>query len=136
MHPILAHRGRLALYIAVWIAFGGLLAAIISATGQMSGGTALLFAEPLALLLGFQSVFCWYLVRVLPPHGTRQWRLITTWLGVTLVDIAIWVALGYAWAEFLRSAGYPFAGEHRASELIPLLFFSGTVAFAVCVLEH
>ena len=136
MHPILAHRGRLLLYIALWIAFGGLLAAIVAATGQTTSAYALLYAEPLALLLGFQCFFCWYLVRVLPVRDTPRWRLFTTWIGAGIGDIAIWVVAGYAWAQYLRAYTHAFPADHHAIKLVPLLVFSGAVGFTVCVLAH
>lgn len=136
MHPILAHRGRMLLYIALWIAFGGLLAAIIAATGQADAASSLIYAEPLAILLGFECLFCWYFVRVLPVRETPPWRLISTWAGVAIGDIVIWVAAGYAWAEYLRSSTGAFSSEHTSIELAPLLIFSGAVGFTVCVLAH
>jgi sensor histidine kinase YesM len=136
MHPILSHRGRLLLYFAVWIAFGGLLAAIVAATGQTDGASSLLFAEPLALLLGFECLFCWYLVRVLPVRETPPWRLISTWVGAAVGDIAIWVVAGYAWSEYLRAYTQTFSTDHTSIELAPLLIFTGAVGFTVCVLAH
>jgi len=136
MHPVLAHRGRMLLYIALWIAFGGLLAAIVAATGRTASADALLFAEPLALLLGFEALFCWYLVRLLPARETPRWRLFTTWAGAGIGNISIWVAVGYGWAEVLRSRNPSFSATRSSLELLPLLIFSGAVGFTVCVLAH
>lgn len=137
MHPVLAHRGRLLLYFAMWIAYGGLLAAIITATGQASGAWALLFAEPIAVLLGVQSLFCWFFVRVLPANETPTWRLFTSWLGAGAGSIAVWVAISYGWSESLRSMPGMLPAPSRPSlDLVPLLVFAGAIGFIICVLGH
>ena len=101
MHPILARRGRLALYLAVWIAFGGLLAGAVTLGGAVPVRFALSFALPVAVLLGFQSLACWYLVRTLPAAETPWLRLVATWLGASIVSLAVWVALALGWARLL-----------------------------------
>jgi sensor histidine kinase YesM len=138
MHPILAGRGRLALYLAVWLAFGALLAVVVAWGGDAPYRWALAFALPLAALLGFQSLACWYLVRLLPAPETPIARLLGTWLGATLVSIAFWVAAALLWARFLLR-DLPAEVERFAevaAALLPLLVFAGVFGFLVAVLGH
>jgi Histidine kinase len=138
MHPILAHRDRLLLYFAAWIAYGSLFASVIFTTGQASGVWALAFTVPLAVLLGLQSLFCWYLVRVLPAGEIPTLRLFLSWTGVCAGSIVIWVAFGYGWSEFLRALPFHVLAPvgPPSAELIPFLGFAGAIGLAVCVLGH
>jgi two-component system sensor histidine kinase AlgZ len=119
MHPIVARRDRLLLYLAVWIAFGVLLAAVIAFGSHTSFVWAAVFAVPLAVLLGLQSLSCWYLVQVLPPEETPMLRLATTWLGAGVVSLALWS---------LHADASP--------ELTPLLLFAGAIGLMVAVFGH
>jgi two-component system sensor histidine kinase AlgZ len=136
VHPILAHPTRLAVYIAVWIAFGALLAAVIAFGGAVSFTRAALYAGPLALLLGAQSLSSWYLVQVLPAEETPMQRLIGTWFGAGLVSLAIWMAAALGWARLLgRLKGESFSGPLEAG-MTSLLLFAGAIGFLVAVLGH
>ena len=50
MHPILARGGRLALYLAVWLAAGILLSSLIARPGGPGSVEALAIALPLAIV--------------------------------------------------------------------------------------
>jgi hypothetical protein len=134
MHPIVAHRERLLLYLGVWIGFGALLAMVLAFSGDGSLRWSLLFAEPLSVLLGAQALWCWYLVRVLPPGATSLPRFAGTWLGVGVLSLAIWVAAGLGWRWALRGLGVPDGAGSAA--LTPMLLFAGSIGLLVSVLGH
>jgi two-component system sensor histidine kinase AlgZ len=136
VHPILAHPSRLAVYIAVWVAFGALLAAVIAFGGSVSFAWAALFAGPLAILLGLQSLSSWYLVQVLPAEETPMQRLVGTWLGAGIVSIAIWMAAALGWARLLSGVGPVSLSGAAASGLTSLLLFAGAIGLLVAVLGH
>src|SRR5215471_8846667 len=101
MHPILAQPVRLAMYVGVWIGFGALLAAVITIGNEATLLWALEFAVPLGILLGFESLSSWYLVRALPVPGTPPSRLLGTWMSAGLVLLAVWTLIGFVWANYL-----------------------------------
>src|SRR6187397_2635863 len=84
-----------------WTAFGLLLAAVLAVGNQAPIVWALEFSVPMAVVLGFLALSCWYMIRVLPARETPWPQLIGTWLAAGLVLIAIWLAIGYQWANFL-----------------------------------
>lgn len=136
MHPIVAHRDRLLLYLAVWLAFGALLAAVIAFGSESTFARAAVYAVPLALLLGLQSLSCWYLVKAMPPGETPFVRFVSTWLGTGTVSLALWMAAALGWEWVLRtSIGTAFAGQD-AARLTSLLLFAGVVGLLVAVLGH
>lgn len=136
LHPIVARRERLLLYLTVWLAFGALLAGVVAYRGDTTFGWASVFTMPLALLLGIQSLSCWYLVQVLPMDGTPLPRLTGTWVGAGFVMLAIWVAAALGWAWLLRGIVPQALDDESASGLTPLLLFSGAVGLLVAVLGH
>jgi two-component system sensor histidine kinase AlgZ len=136
MHPIVARRDRLLLYLAVWIAFGVLLAAVIAFGSHTSFAWAAVFAIPLAVLLGLQSLSCWYLVQVLPPEETPMLRLATTWLGAGAVSLTLWLAAALGWARVLRALEVGSLQADASSELTPLLLFAGAIGLMVAVFGH
>ncbi|MEJ0037142.1 MAG: histidine kinase [Gammaproteobacteria bacterium] len=136
LHPIIARRERFLLYLTVWLAFGALLAGVVAYRGDTTFGWASVFTMPLAILLGLQSLSCWYLVQVLPMDGTPLGRLTGTWVGAGFVMLAIWVAAALGWAWVLRVTVPQALDDEAASGLTPLLLFSGAAGLLVAVLGH
>ena len=136
LHPIIARRERLLLYLTVWLAFGAMLAGVVAYRGDTTFGWASVFTMPLAILLGLQSLSCWYLVQVLPMDGTPLPRLTGTWVGAGFVMLAIWVAAALGWAWVLRVTVPQALDDESASGLTPLLLFSGAAGLLVAVLGH
>jgi hypothetical protein len=137
MHPILTRRTRLALYITVWIGFGMLLAAVITIGNEAVPFTwAAKYAVPLGILLGFQSLSSWYLVQTLPVSETPLAKLLGTWFGAGLVSLAIWVAVGLAWADYLVAPNaFADLGE-MITRFAPLLVFAGTIGLLIAIFLH
>ncbi len=136
LHPIVARRERLLLYLAVWLAFGAMLAAVVAFRGDTAFAWAAVYSIPLAILLGLQSLSCWYLVQVLPAEETPLPRLVGTWVGAGFVLLAIWVAAALGWAWVLRITVPQALDDEVVNGLAPLLLFSGAAGLLVAVLGH
>lgn len=136
MHPILTQPGRLLQYISAWTAFGLLLAAVLIVGNQAPVAWSIEFSVPLAIILGFQALSCWYMIRVLPAHETPWTRLIGTWLAAGIVLIAIWLAIGYEWAQFLLPLTPDAQQINLPFQIAPLLIFAGTVALSITIVSH
>src|SRR5215831_14060156 len=137
MHPILAQPVRFALYVAVWIGFGLLLASVITIGNEASFLWAAEFAVPLGVVLGFESLSSWYLVKALPVPGTELTKLLSTWFGASVVLLAIWILVALFWADFLQPNDRPtgFFGN-LPTRLAPLLVFGGAIGLLVAILGH
>lgn len=138
MHPILARRDRLLLYVFVWLAFGVLLAGFVAYGGGAPVLWSLSFAVPLSVLLGFQLLGGWYLVRRLPPEATPTFRFLGSWLVAALGTVGIWVFVGMTWTTVLLE-GRGLEGEYRAEILrhtLPLLVLVGLLGFLLGILGH
>jgi sensor histidine kinase YesM len=134
MHPILKRRGRLFLYLAVWVGFGLLLSGVFFVGGNAPVWWALSFAVPLAVLLGLQSLAFWYLVQSMPPDETPASRMAITWLGAGGVSLGVWLLAAYGWARYLLPDTAVFDAAVRAT--MPLLVFAGAIGISLAVLGH
>lgn len=134
MHPILKRRSRLLLYLAVWVAFGLLLADVLYFGGNAPAYWSFLFAVPLALLLGLQSLSFWYFVQAMPPGETPVGRMAGTWLAAGVVSLVAWLAAAYGWALLLLPAGTSYPPEFIG--VLPLMIFAGAIGILIAVLGH
>ena len=141
MHPLLARRERLALYLALWLIAGALLAALLGGEGGLSLPAAALVAFPLALAYGFVCLSAWYVARSAPIATSGLARLIGTALGASFLSSAAWLALGQGWSIVLaRVWGTPVRFEQVAGILfgfgLLLYLLSIAVSYIVGVFEH
>ncbi|HYM33779.1 MAG TPA: histidine kinase [Steroidobacteraceae bacterium] len=134
MHPIFARPVRLALYIGVWIVFGILLAAVIAIGREATFVWALEFTLPLAVLLSFVAVSLWYLVQALPVAETPLTKFLGTWLSAGVVSLAVWLAVGFVWAEYLLPDDASMS--NLPIRLAPLMVFAGIIGLTIAVLGH
>jgi two-component system sensor histidine kinase AlgZ len=136
MHPILARPARVALYIAVWVAFGLLLAGVLIVGEKAPLYWALQFSVPLALLLGFQVLSCWYMMQSLPARETPWPRLIGTWFASAVVVIAIWLGIGLWWASYTLPPDIDQQFGDVPYKVSPLLVLLGLIAYSMAILSH
>lgn len=134
MHPIFKHRGRLLLYLAVWVVFGLLLAVVFVFGGGAPVEWSLEFAVPAAVVLGLQSLSFWYVVQAMPPDVTPVARMAAIWAIAGLVSLLVWIALAYAWAMWLLPEGEAYGAA--AVGMLPLLVFAGAIGISLAVLGH
>jgi two-component system, LytTR family, sensor histidine kinase AlgZ len=134
MHPILISRGRMLGYLAVWIAFGLQLSGVMYFGGGAAAYWSLMFAVPLAVLLGLQSLSFWYLVQAMPPDRTPATRMAWVWTVAGVVSLSIWLAIAYGWAQFLLPSGEEYPDS--ALGAIPVMIFAGGVAILLAILGH
>lgn len=134
MHPIFVHRGRLSLYLAVWVVFGLLLAVVFVFGGKAPVAWSLEFAVPIALALGLQSLSFWYVVQAMPPGDTPVARMAVIWTIAGLVSLLVWIVLAYGWARWLLPEGQQYSDS--AIDMLPLLIFAGAIGISLAVLGH
>ncbi len=134
MHPILARKGRLALYLAAWVPLGLGLAALLVLTGGGSWGEATAVALPAALVYAFVCLAPWYLCRALPITPGGGPRLVVTWLATAVVSSALWLLIARLLASGLEGI-WPEAGTRlgRGGVVMSAL---GLLVFALSVALH
>ena len=132
MHPILGHPRRLAVYVALWLPLGGVLAALLALEGALPWPRAIVVAVPLAVLFGFLSLSAWYVARGLPIGSTGLARVLVTAAFAAMISTAIWLLFSRGWMEAIaapasRNVTLPFR------EIAPTLFGFGTLLYLLAI---
>lgn len=134
MHPVLARRIRLDLYLAAWIPVAALVSAALAVPSHRAMMEALVLGVPLTLLAAFMSLAQWPMCRALPLDRTNIVRFMTSHIIALVVSVSVWTAAGAVAALILQQyAPFP-AAFTRYREDLPfvsvlgaLLFFSVTM---------
>ena len=136
MHPLFTKPARLALYFGIWLAFGALLASVLTISQQTPWVWSLEFAIPETLILGVLSLSTWYLVRVLPAAETPMLRIVGTWLGAMILLLAIWLWLASLWGRWLAGdLSAPWL-QDVPTRLAPLLVLVGAIGLLLAIIGH
>lgn len=101
MHPLLARGERLALYLALWIIVGALLASLLSGEGGLGMRAAAFVGFPLSLAYAFICLSAWYVARSTPIATSGLTRLLFTALGAAVLSSGAWVLLAQGWSSLL-----------------------------------
>ncbi len=104
MNPILARRDRLLLYLAGWVAVGGLLAVVFAGPAGVAWIQALALLVPLALVYGFVCLSSWYVCRVTPLRTSGGLALLANVGGASVVASAFWLIVGQGVARIIAQA--------------------------------
>lgn len=139
MHPLIAHRRWLQLYLAAWVPLGGLVVALLVATAGLPLAEALAVGLPLVAIYSQIGLSAWYVCRVTPlaaGTATEALRPALTLLTAAAVSSALWLLLGGAWSATLELLP-PFAGVgERFRGAVPLLFGLGVLLYLLAAAGH
>lgn len=103
MHPILGRRGRLLLYLAMWLPAGiGLAYLLRPPEGDLSWPQALLLGVPLTLIYAFFCLAAWYPAKNTPRSAAQLWRALGSHGVAALMSTSLWQLAGGGWAALLE----------------------------------
>ncbi len=122
MHPILGHKGRLALYLTAWLPVGGLLAVLAALAVEVQWAAAAALALPLALIYAFICLASWYPSRATPLSSAKAWRAVASPTVAAVLSSSIWQVAVVGWAHLLERLPL-FAGAYGDRRQLVLLFF-------------
>ncbi|MEM1203517.1 MAG: histidine kinase [Acidobacteriota bacterium] len=122
MHPILAHRPYLTIYLLVFLQAGILMAEVVR--GAQGGERSLLWTLllPLFGVHAFSCLASWYLCRSQPLGSTVPGRLLVAQGSSALLASGLLLGLGFWWARLLETFGLAAAGAMGASAALLLVF--------------
>ena len=136
MHPVLASKERLLLYLAAWIPVGFTLAALLVSSGRSGWGEAALLAGPLALVYSFLCLASWYPCRSF-PLGKDAWpRTLGVHAAGAIVSSAFWVLIAALLSAALARIPAFYPPGPRPAAQFPLIFGAGIVLYLASVLVH
>lgn len=136
MHPILAKRERLLIYLSAWLIIGVLLASIAAVPGSTAWVAALLLLLPLAIVYAFVCLSAWHLCRAFPLHRTALTRLLLVALLAGTITSSFFVTLGLGWQWFLGQL--PFFVSLGASVQVDarMMLGIGSVLYLLTLAVH
>ena len=129
MHPILADRRRLALYLITWALLALLLAIIVMESGDIKLSVAIFLTLPPTMVYAFICLAAWYPSRVTPLDRAGALPLISRHLVAAIVLSAAWLVLIRFWSEALPR-GTSIEG------LSALFFVTGILLYLLAVAFH
>ncbi len=136
MHPILAARDRLLLYLTAWLPIAGLLAGLFVFAGRLSWSEAALLAVPMTLVYAFLCLSAWYLCRAFPLERTGVAKLIGIYAVAAILSSSSWTLLGRGLATAMSAVpSFQMLEEHYRGQT-PLLMGVGALVFILAVVGH
>jgi two-component sensor histidine kinase len=159
VHPFLASRWRLTLYLVAWLFIGAVLFVLLEATTPRPPERAAMLAFPMALLYAFMCLSAWWVCRAAPLGATSAARGAGVVLGAAVLAATVWAGLANVWAQAVAAgaevaplplgAGEPFGhpaflspSEVRARDFavfagtgIALYLFSAAVSYLLIAFE-
>jgi two-component system sensor histidine kinase AlgZ len=129
MHPLLARRAHLALYVVSWLFAGCLLAALLAFQRGLDWALVFVTTLPLAILLSFICLSAWYVAKGLPLAGTGTLRLAVTATSAAMLSSFLWLLIARGW---IATVGRRFGVPDAAQQFTGL----GALAFGVAVLVY
>ena len=121
MHPILASRRRLLLYLLAWAPLAALLSLVAWASGSGSWADAAAVLAPACLLYAFVCLSPWYVCRARPLHLSKVAGLALTHAAASAAASLVLVGSALFTARALSKTPPPWAFLFGAGVLLYLL---------------
>lgn len=128
MHPVLADRGRLALYLLGWLVLAILLALLVFEPGRGGVPEALLLIVPPTMAYAFVCLAAWYPVRAMPLGRAHIAPLLGTHAFAAAALSGVWVMSIGTWTRF--------RGTELPAGRIAALFVTGALLYLLAVALH
>jgi sensor histidine kinase YesM/uncharacterized membrane protein YhdT len=135
MHPIFARLRYLAGYLAGWLVFAILFAAVSTPLGP-SWIEALVFLTPVLLLYAFVCLSALYVCRAAPLRDGATFRVLASSVISALVSGALLLAFARAWVVMLSAVPAFAAAASRYDRQLPFLFATGVLLFLLAIAVH
>ena len=137
MHPILAHPGRLGLYLGAWLPpSSGLLATVLANLGGLPWMQAITIAIPLSLVYAFVCLGSWYPCRAMPADASRLVEVIATHSLAAVIASGLWVLVGLGWSILLDRLPFFEDTLTQFRGLLVLFFVVGILLYVLAVALH
>jgi hypothetical protein len=135
MHPLIARRSRLLLYLLAWIPFALLQAYLLVVMGGLAWLEAAALSLPLALFYALVCLTPWYMCLTLPLGASQTFKIIGKHLGAAIVAGLIWIVAAKGLGLALGHYFFPRLNE-RLSPQLPPLFGIGVLLYLLSVSLH
>jgi len=124
MHPLLARRARVAIYLFAWLAFGALSAMALVRPAPALYPQALAFTAPLSLVYGVICLSAWWVCRSAPIGPPPWWKPAAAQLAAAGIAGAFWSFLATLWSRVTQwpgPSGWPATEGLGVADGMPLV---------------
>jgi signal transduction histidine kinase len=135
MHPILASRRHLALYLVAWLPVISVLTAVMMMAGWGDWVQSVLFVIPLCVVYAFLCLAAWYPCRAIPIDGERV-EMMLTHLAAAALSAAMWVGLAWVLAQGFKRLTSMGASAELTAEHTGIIFVAGLLLYLLSVTVH
>jgi two-component system sensor histidine kinase AlgZ len=133
MHPILADRRRLGLYILGWVPVAGILVSLLAFAGA-SWAAAAALVVPLVPPFALVCLSSWYICRAFPLQDAPLSLVLSTQGGAAALSASLWTYLARSWAGVLDAV---FPGiEPLVGRQAPLFLAFGALLYLLAATLH
>lgn len=129
MHPILADKKRLLVYLAAWVIIGLLMSGLFAISGDLSWSQATAFALPLILIYAFICLSAWYVCRAFPLQRTDLSKLVLIFVLSGGVTSSLWVLVSKGWTFLLSQFELMGIASDRPAAEVRILFGAGVLLY-------
>jgi serine phosphatase RsbU (regulator of sigma subunit) len=136
MHPILARRDRLWLYLGAWLPGSGLLVALVSSSSGMPWPQATALALPLGMLYAFVCLAAWYPCQAMPLDTGNLIQPIAAHGLAAAISSSVWLVAGLGWAMLLDRIPEWKGTADRFRGMLVLFFAVGLLLYVLGVVVH
>lgn len=134
MHPILAEKRRIGLYLLAWVPIAGMLRFVLAASGNVSWIEAIAFTLPMCIVFAFVGLSPWYLCRVLPLGRSPVPKILLHHSAAAVAAALFWIVVAKGVA--LALAQWRPKLDTRISRELPMLFGVGVLLYLLTVALH
>ncbi len=136
MHPILAQRDRLTIYMAAWLPVAAMLTGMLVLSAGSSWAEAMVLVLPLSIVYAFLCLAAWYPCSAFPLRGTSAAKALITHLATAAVSASLWSAAAMGLAGVLGRGGLFPGAEERLRGQLGLLIAAGALLYLLAVAVH
>ena len=136
MHPILASRRNLALYLIAWLPVVAVLTAALVMTDWGGWKQALAFSLPMVVVYAFLCLSAWYPCRAMPLSGERAEIALLTHFATAALSAALWVGMAWVLAEGFRRSTVFAETSDLTAEHTGIIFIAGLLLYLLSVAIH
>lgn len=136
MHPILANKERLFLYLAGWLLLACLLASIAVLSGSLKWSESLILTLPMAMVYAFICLAALYVCRAFPLEQTAFLKVLGVCVVASFFSSSFWLLIIKGWAVFLAQFEPTRGIDAQFGTLAPVSFGTGVLLFLMGVVVH
>jgi sensor histidine kinase YesM len=134
MHPVLATRYRIALYVLLWVPIGALVGSLLAGAAHLAWFEAAALVVPLCIFYGFICLSPWYMCRVVPLGTANLPNIVFSHVAAGVAAGLLWS--GSAWSLSLILSRFFGTLTTRLAPQLKLIAALGCLLYLLSVTLH